>query len=110
MPNSNFIFRVPLSQTLLFTHSLTHMPFYLRLRPCLAAWSPGAWAGSRSEQSEEDGQQEEAVQEPEHDDEDDHLGEGDDHVAGMADQRQHSQDCGGCSWKKRILFLMISPQ
>ena len=37
------------------------------------------------------------MQEPEHDDEDDHLGEGDDDVAGMADQRQHSQDCGGGS-------------
>ena len=35
------------------------------------------------------------MEEPKDDDEDDHLGEGDDDIARMADQRQHSQDCSG---------------
>ena len=52
-------------------------------------------AGPGPEECEEDGEQEEAVEEPEHDHEDDHLGEGDDHVAGMTYKRQHSQDCRG---------------
>lgn len=53
-------------------------------------------AGPGPEECEEDWEQEEAVEEPEHDHEDDHLGEGDDHVAGVPQQGEHTQhSCGG---------------
>ena len=40
------------------------------------------------------------MEQSEHDDKDDHLGEGDDDIAGVADHGQHTQDCGSsaCSW------------
>ena len=55
-------------------------------------------AGPGSEQGQQDREQQQAVEQPQQDHQEDHLGEGDDDVARVTDQREDAEDGGESSW------------
>ena len=74
----------------------------------LGSGLPASRTWSRTKESEEHREEEHAVEQAQDDDEEDHLGEGDDHITGMINHWYHTQNGSCSSWQQllnKIPFL-----